>query len=126
VGQPVRGRRKIHFLDRKTNDYGYSHFSGPTIQCWEPLRPRYWFAPAVPANVTIKVDLYVNSDLQNIRTVISTGVATPGGIFGAAQGMKTLPLDASRRVPCTNNSHVLGQSRAPVGVCDAARRSRLP
>lgn len=52
------------------------------------------FSPAVPANVMIKADLYVNSDPDNVRTVVSTGKATPGGIFGATQGMKYLPLDA--------------------------------
>jgi len=52
------------------------------------------FAPAVPADVIIKADLYVNSDPQNVRTAISTGKATPGGVFGATQGMKPLPLDA--------------------------------
>ena len=52
------------------------------------------FAPPVPADVTIEARLYVNSDPQNVRTATSTGKATLGGIFGAAQGMNTLPLDA--------------------------------
>ena len=52
------------------------------------------FSPPVPANVTIKADLYVDSDPKNVRTVVSTGEATSGGIFGAAQGMNYLPLDA--------------------------------
>jgi hypothetical protein len=52
------------------------------------------FFPAVPANVTIKADLFVNSDPHNIRTVVSTGKATPSGILGTSHGMKYLPLDA--------------------------------
>ncbi len=52
------------------------------------------FNPPVPANVTIKADLYVNSDPNNVTTVISTGQATSGGLFGAAQGMKPLPLSS--------------------------------
>ena len=50
-------------------------------------------SPPVPADVTIQADLYVNSDPSNVQTVVSTGKATSGGIFGAAQGMKYLPLD---------------------------------
>jgi len=53
------------------------------------------FSPPVPADVTVKANLYVNSDPENVRTVISTGKATPGGVFGAAQGMKYLPLDSA-------------------------------
>jgi hypothetical protein len=52
------------------------------------------FNPPVPANVTIKAYLYANSDPNNVTTVVSTGQATSGGIFGAAQGMKPLPLNA--------------------------------
>lgn len=52
------------------------------------------FIPPLPADVTVKADLYVNSDPNNVRSVTSTGTATPGGIFTAAQGLKTLTLDA--------------------------------
>jgi hypothetical protein len=51
------------------------------------------FFPAVPANVTIRADLFVNSDPNNVRTVKSAGNATIGGTYGSAQGMKSLPLD---------------------------------
>lgn len=51
-------------------------------------------SPAVPADVTIRANLYVNSDPHDVLTVVSAGKATSGGIFGAAQGMKYLPLDA--------------------------------
>lgn len=51
-------------------------------------------SPPVPADVTITADLYGNSDPNDIRRVVSTGQATPGGVFGAAQGMKYLDLDA--------------------------------
>lgn len=53
------------------------------------------FFPAVPANVTIEAKLYVNSDPNDVRTMVSMGNATVGGIFGAPQGMKFLPLDAA-------------------------------
>lgn len=52
------------------------------------------FNPPVPANVTVKATLYFNSDQNNATTVISTGQATRGGVFGAAQGLKALSLTA--------------------------------
>jgi hypothetical protein len=52
------------------------------------------FNPPVPANVTITARLFSNSDPRNSTTVVSTGIATAGGIFGAAQGMLVLPLNA--------------------------------
>jgi hypothetical protein len=52
------------------------------------------FNPPLAANVTVKASLYFNSDSSNISTVVSTGQATSGGIFGAAQGLKPLPLTA--------------------------------
>jgi hypothetical protein len=48
------------------------------------------FNPPCPANITVKAYLYANSDPNNITSVVSTGQATEGGIFGAAQGLKPL------------------------------------
>jgi len=50
------------------------------------------FNPPVAADVVIKASLYANSDPKNVTTVVSTGKATSGGVFTAAQGMKALPL----------------------------------
>lgn len=50
------------------------------------------FNPPCAADVTIRASLYANSDPDNVTTIISTGNATSGGLFTAAQGMKTLPL----------------------------------
>lgn len=62
-----------------------------------PVGSRYGrdiaFSPAVPADVEIVADLYVNSSKDDVRTVVSRGKATSGGIFGVAQGMKYLLLD---------------------------------
>ena len=52
------------------------------------------FNPPMAANVIIKASLYFNSDPNNVSTVVSTGQATSGGIFGAAQGLKPLSLTA--------------------------------
>lgn len=52
------------------------------------------FSPAVPADVEVTASLYVNSDPKNVKTISYSGKASPGGIFGAAQGMKPLMFDA--------------------------------
>ncbi len=52
------------------------------------------FFPALPADVTVKVDLYPDSDPAKLRTLTYTGRASAAGLFGAAQGAKPFPLDA--------------------------------
>ncbi len=52
------------------------------------------FAPAVPANVVVTATLYANSDPTKAKIVAYSGKASPGGIFGAAQGMQPLVFDA--------------------------------
>lgn len=52
------------------------------------------FAPAVPADVKVTATLYPNSDPARARTVTWGGKASPGGIYGAAQGAKSLLLDS--------------------------------
>jgi Zn-dependent metalloprotease len=52
------------------------------------------FNPAVAADVQVVASLYVNSDPKNVRTIAYAGRASTAGLFGAAQGMKSFPLDA--------------------------------
>ncbi|MCX6549411.1 MAG: M4 family metallopeptidase [Acidobacteria bacterium] len=52
------------------------------------------FNPAVPADVQVTASLFVNSDPALVRTLSYAGKASPQGMFGAAQGMKSFPLDA--------------------------------
>jgi len=63
-----------------------------------PVGSRYGrdigFAPAVPADVKIDAELYVNSDPANVRRLSWSGKASPSGIYGAAQGGKNLLLDS--------------------------------
>ncbi len=63
------------------------------------------FAPAVPADVEIEAKLFVNSDVNNVRTLRHSGKASPGGLFTAAQGMQVLPFDA----PGEYYGHVLAR-----------------
>lgn len=53
------------------------------------------FNPPVPADVEITATLYPDSDPAQARSLVCSGRATAGGLFGAAQGMKQLPLDAA-------------------------------
>ena len=52
------------------------------------------FFPPLPADVTVKVDLYVDSDPAKLKTLTYSGKASAAGIFGPAQGAKPFPLDA--------------------------------
>jgi hypothetical protein len=63
-----------------------------------PVGSRYGkdtvFIPGVPADVEINAFLYVNSDVNNVKSITSKGRATDFGLFGGAQGLKSFPLDA--------------------------------
>ncbi|MFB3825180.1 MAG: hypothetical protein ACE15B_00375 [Bryobacteraceae bacterium] len=63
-----------------------------------PVGARYGrdigFAPAVPAEVCVDARLFVNSDAGDVRADRWCGKASPGGIYGSAQGSKGFALDA--------------------------------
>jgi hypothetical protein len=69
------------------------------------------FAPAVPADVEVEAALYVNSDPDNPVRVSYKGKASPGGIFGAAQGAVPLNLSA----PGEYAAHILATYTDPEG-----------
>ena len=52
------------------------------------------FNPAVPADVQVAATLYPNSDAGAAQSLTYSGKASPAGLFGAAQGMKSFPLSA--------------------------------
>jgi Zn-dependent metalloprotease len=53
------------------------------------------FNPAVAADVQVVASLYVGSDPNTVRSITYSGKASPAGLFGAAQGMVSFPLDAA-------------------------------
>jgi hypothetical protein len=63
------------------------------------------FAPAVPAEVDITASLFADSNPDKARTVTCHGKASSSGVFGLAQGMKQLDLDA----PGEYVAHVLAR-----------------
>jgi len=93
-GNRYEGGGKYSFWIAKRMTLATATFQGQAYNVGNRYGRDIGFAPAVPADVVIRADLYVNSDPKNVRTVISTGRATLGGVYGAAQGMKPLLLDA--------------------------------
>ena len=93
-GNRYEGGGKYSFWIAKRMTMATATFQGQPYNMGNRYGRDIGFAPAMPADVTIKAELYVNSDPQNVRTAISTGKASPGGVFSAAQGLKPLPLDA--------------------------------
>ena len=69
------------------------------------------FAPAVAAEVEVEAKLFVNSDPANVLSVSYKGKATPGGIFGSAQGAVPLMLTA----PGEYAAHILATYTDPEG-----------
>ncbi|MCU0242740.1 MAG: hypothetical protein MUF51_10000, partial [Vicinamibacteria bacterium] len=63
-----------------------------------PVGSRYGrdiqFNPAYPADVKVNARLYVNSSATDVRQISYAGKASPAGLYGAAQGMQSFPLDA--------------------------------
>lgn len=110
-GNRYEGGGTYQFWIGKRMTMGTATFQGQPY----PVGARYGrdlgFAPAVPADVTVKVDLYPSSDVTAVRSLTYRGTATPGGIFGAAQGMKPFALDA----PGEYHAHVLATHTDPEG-----------
>jgi hypothetical protein len=52
------------------------------------------FNPPCPANVTMRAQLFINSNPNNVTTVVSSGIATMGGVWGVPQGMVPLTFTA--------------------------------
>lgn len=120
---PSYGRYKVAAKGWIADKWGNRYDGGGTYQFWiakrmtmatatfqgmpYPVGSRYGrdigFAPAVPADVTVKVDLYPYSDASRVKTLTYSGKASVAGLFGAAQGMKPFMLDE----PGEYHGHVL-------------------
>ncbi len=111
---PMYGQYKVKLTGWMQDKNGRRYEGGGTYQFWiarrltmatatfqgmaYPVGYSYGrdisFSPAVPAEVEITATLYPDSDPAQAVVVKSTGTATAGGVFGVAQGMKTLPLSS--------------------------------
>ncbi len=108
------GRYTVKLSGWWADKWGNRYTGGGTYQFWiakrmtmatatfqgfaYPIGTKYGrdiaFAPAVPADVDITASLYINSDQKNVKTITFSGVASPGGIYGVAQGAQQLLLDS--------------------------------
>jgi len=102
-GNRYQGGGTYHFWIAKRMTMGTATFQGMSY----PVGTRYGrdigFFPAVPADVSVKADLYPNSDPSAVKTLSYDGKATSGGMFGASQGMKPFVFD----VPGEYHAHIL-------------------
>ena len=102
-GNRYHGGGTYHFWIGKRMTMGTATFQGMSY----PVGTRYGrdigFSPALPADVAVNVEFYPNSDVSKVKTLGYSGKASAGGLFGAAQGMKSLVLDA----PGEYHGHIL-------------------
>jgi len=95
-GNRYEGGGTYHFWIAKRMTMATATFQGQPYPVGSSYGRDIGFAPAVPADVTVTATLYPasSSDPAVVKELTYSGRATPGGIFGAAQGMKPFPLDA--------------------------------
>jgi hypothetical protein len=94
-GNHYQGGGTYHFWIAKRLTMATATFQGQSYPVGSKYGRDMAFAPAVPADVTVKVDLYPDSDPARVKTLHYSGKASPGGIFGAAQGVQSFALDSA-------------------------------
>ena len=93
-GRRYRGGGTYHFWIAKRMTLATATFQGQPYPVGSTYGRDTQFNPAVPADVTVTASLYPDSSAARVRTITYAGRATAAGLFGAAQGMKSFPLDA--------------------------------
>jgi hypothetical protein len=111
---PAYGQYTVKLTGRLQDIWGNAYEGGGTYRFWianrmtmatatfqgqsYPVGNRYGrdvgFAPAVAADVCVEAVLYAYSDVAQARRDKWCGKASPSGVYGSAQGAKTLPFDA--------------------------------
>ncbi|MBS1186997.1 MAG: hypothetical protein H6R04_1015 [Burkholderiaceae bacterium] len=93
-GRRYEGGGSYRFWIARRMTMATATFPGAAYQVGYQYGRDIGFSPPLPAKVSISATLYPDSDPRKAKTVRSTGTANAGGVFGVAQGMKMLPLDA--------------------------------
>ena len=93
-GRRYRGGGTYRFWIAKRMTLATATFQGQPYPVGSTYGRDTQFNPAVPADVTVTASLYPDSSAARVRTITYSGRATAAGLFGAAQGMKSFPLDA--------------------------------
>lgn len=93
-GNRYQGGGTYHFWIAKRMTLATATFQGMPYPVGSVYGRDIGFAPPVPADVTVTATLYPNSDPSQAKTATWSGKANAGGVYGAAQGAKSLPLSA--------------------------------
>lgn len=93
-GRRIEGGGTYRFWIAKRMTLATATFQGQPYAVGGKYGRDIAFNPPVPADVTMTATLYPNSDPAQARSLTCSGKATAGGLFGAAQGLKQLTLDA--------------------------------
>jgi Zn-dependent metalloprotease len=102
-GRTYRGGGTYRFWIAKRMTLATATFQGQPYPVGSTYGRDTQFNPAVPADVTVTASLYPDSSAARVKTLTYAGKATAAGLFGAAQGMKSFPLDA----PGEYHAHLL-------------------
>ena len=103
TGQRYEGGGTYRFWIAKRLTLATATFQGMPYPVGSSYGRDIQFNPAVSADVQVTATLYVNSNASTVRSLSYSGKASAAGIFGAAQGMKSFPLDA----PGEYHAHIL-------------------
>jgi hypothetical protein len=104
-GNRYEGGGTYHFWIAKRMTLATATFEGQAYPVGTKYGKDIAFDPAVPATVKVTATLFPNSDPTKSRTIAYNGTASPGGIYGAAQGMQPFLLDS----PGEYCAHILAQ-----------------
>lgn len=92
-GRRYEGGGTYHFWIAKRMTMGTATFQGMSFPVGASYGQALGFSPAMPADVSVQINLYPFSDAAKTKALSYSGKASPGGIFSPAQGMKPFILD---------------------------------
>ena len=104
-GNRYEGGGTYHFWIAKRMTLATATFQGQAYPVGTKYGKDIAFDPAVPATVKVTATLFPNSDATKAKSITYSGTASPGGIYGAAQGMQPFLLDS----PGEYCAHILAQ-----------------
>jgi hypothetical protein len=110
-GNRYEGGGTYHFWIANRMTLATATFQGMSLPVGSTYGRDLGFAPPAPADVEVTATLYPYSDASQAKTATWGGKASAGGIYGSAQGAKTLLLDA----PGEYATHIVARYADPQG-----------
>ena len=92
-GNRYAGGGTYHFWIAKRMTMATATFQGMSFPVGSSYGREIAFIPAVPAAVSVRVDLYPHSRTADVRTRAYGGQASLTGVFGMAQGLQPVLFD---------------------------------